>query len=69
MKTDRTKKGDDVEIFPAQLPLDPETIAWLARLHRATGTHPNEIIASMLRDIREDDAQYDDVPPARGTRH
>ena len=61
-------KGDDVEIFPAQLPLDQATIAWLARLHRVTGDHPNEMIASMLRQIREDD-ERENVPPARGTRH
>ena len=40
-----------------ELALDRATIAWLARLMHVTGTHPSEIVASMLRDIRADDEQ------------
>jgi hypothetical protein len=41
------------ETLPIEL--DRETIVWLARLSRVTGSHPAKIIASMLRDIRVDD--------------
>lgn len=50
-----TNDEEDLEVFPAQLPLDGATLRWLARLQRLTGDHPNILIASMLRDIRKDD--------------
>lgn len=58
-------EDEDLELFPAYLPLDRATIAWLARLERLTGTHPNVMIASMLRDIRADD----EAANAANTRH
>ena len=54
-KNQTIEADDDVELVPMLLPLDRETIAWLARLQRATGDHPNAMVASMLRDIRADD--------------
>ena len=48
---------NDLEVVPMELALDRATIAWLARLMHVTGTHPSEIVASMLRDIRADDEQ------------
>ena len=45
----------DLEVVPMELRLDHATIVWLARLMHVTGTHPNEIVSSMLRDIRTDD--------------
>jgi hypothetical protein len=48
---------DEIEIFPVDLPLDPATAKWLARLGRVTQTHPRDMIASMLRDIRIDDEE------------
>jgi hypothetical protein len=50
-----TNDEEDLEVFPAELRLDGATLRWLARLERLTGAHPNQIIASMLRDIRRDD--------------
>jgi len=46
---------DDVEVVPLELPLDLRTIAWLARLTHVTGDRAADIVASMLRAIREDD--------------
>lgn len=63
MKTlpNQIAESEDIEDVPMLLPLDPATIAWLARLHRVTGDHPREIIASMLRQIRVDDeASHDE---------
>jgi len=37
------------------LPLDPATAAWLCAMSLATGDTVGHLIASMLRDIREDD--------------
>ena len=49
------QENEDLEIVPLDVPLDADTIAWLARLVRATGDGPAEIVASMLRMIRIDD--------------
>jgi hypothetical protein len=46
---------ENVEVVPLDLPLDRETVHWLARLSRVTGDHPRRIVASMLHDIRIDD--------------
>jgi hypothetical protein len=48
-------ENEPLEVVPLDVPLDPATIAWLARLVRATGDPPAEIVASMLRMIRIDD--------------
>lgn len=53
--SDLSEADDDAEVVPMELPLDPATIKWLARLHRATGDRPAAIVASMLRAIRIDD--------------
>lgn len=44
---------DEEDVLP--VPLDRETIAWLAELERATGAPARLLVASMLRDIRIDD--------------
>jgi hypothetical protein len=46
---------DEVELVPLDLPLDRETMSWLAQLANITGAAPSSIVASMLRDIRKDD--------------
>ena len=51
----RQRPDKNLEIVPLDVPLDADTIAWLARLVRATGDGPAEIVASMLRMIRIDD--------------
>jgi hypothetical protein len=48
---------EDVEVVPFELPIDRDTIAWLARLSRVTGDAPAALVASMLRMIRLDDEQ------------
>jgi hypothetical protein len=49
----------------AEIPLDRATQAWLARVALATGTSPGMVIASILRDVREDDeAMHPTVRPA-----
>lgn len=45
---------DEVEIVPLALPLDRATVAWLAGLSK-NDIEAAEIIASMLKAIREDD--------------
>ena len=58
---------ETVELVPLDVPLDAATIAWLARLARATGDHPADMVASMLRMIRIDDEA---AHPADGeTKH
>jgi hypothetical protein len=57
----RRKPNEDLEIVPLDVPLDAATIAWLARLSRATGDHPADMVASMLRMIRIDDEAADGV--------
>ena len=49
------KPNESLEIVPLDVPLDADTIAWLARLARATGDRPADMVASMLRMIRIDD--------------
>lgn len=44
----------EVELVPLALPLDRETISWLARLSK-DDVEAAEVVASMLRAIREDD--------------
>ena len=48
---------DDVEIVPIALPLDRGTVAWLCRISHANDAAAAEIIATMLRAIREDDEE------------
>ena len=45
---------EDSEVLP-EICLDSDTVRWLARLHRVTGTHPRVMIASMLRAFRLED--------------
>ena len=49
------QENEATEIVPLDLELDAATIAWLARLSRATGDRPADMVASMLRMIRIDD--------------
>lgn len=44
----------EVELVPLALPLDRETISWLARMSK-DDVEAAEVVASMLRAIREDD--------------
>lgn len=46
---------DDVEIVPLALPLDRATISWLTRLSRGNDATAAEFIASIVREVREDD--------------
>ena len=59
MSQKQENEGPELEIVPLDVPLDADTIAWLARLVRTTGSAPAEIVASMLRDIRIDDEAAD----------
>ena len=43
------------EPIPLVLPLDRNTVAWLAALAHGDDANAAEIVASMLRDIRIDD--------------
>jgi len=60
-------EGENLEIVPLDVPLDADTIAWLARLSRATGDHPADMVGSMLRMIRIDDQAAD--PSDGATKH
>ena len=55
------QENEATEIVPLDLELDAATIAWLARLSRATGDRPADMVASMLRMIRIDDEAADAV--------
>lgn len=46
---------DDVELVRLALPLDRDTISWLAKLARGNDVEAAKIVASMLHDIRVDD--------------
>jgi hypothetical protein len=48
---------DNEEEVALELPLDKATRDWLAHLSVVTGSAPEQIVASMLRDIRIDDEQ------------
>lgn len=45
---------DDVEIVRMDLPLDRDTVSWLARIAR-DDAQAAEMVASMIRLIRQDD--------------
>lgn len=45
---------DEVEVVPLALPLDRKTISWLNRMSK-NDIEAAEVVASMLRAIREDD--------------
>jgi len=49
---ERPYDDDDVDVLP--VPLDRETRRWLAETARATGAHPRQIAASILKDVRID---------------
>lgn len=55
MSKPQTKDEFDVEVVPLALPLDPETCAWLRKISKANDGAAAEIVAEMLRAIREDD--------------
>lgn len=46
---------DDVEIVPLALPLDRDTVSWLMRMTKGDDAQAAEIIASIVRQVREDD--------------
>lgn len=50
---------DDEDIL--EVPLDPATHAWLAKIARMTKQTPADVVASMVRDIRVDDEQTHDT--------
>lgn len=52
---------DETEVVP--IPLDPETIARLARFGRAAGVHPVQAAAALLRDVLIDDEEAHCKPP------
>lgn len=64
-QNDPNTAEDDVEVVPMELPLSRRTIAWLARLHRATGDRPADIVASMLHDIMADDESVAASPSSK----
>ena len=45
----------EVEVVPLALPLDRATVSWLIKLTGGSDTEAAELIASMIRAIREDD--------------
>lgn len=45
----------DIEAIPLVLPLDRATVAWLLQLCHGNDDLAAELIASMIRSIREDD--------------
>lgn len=47
-------QSDDVELVSMDLPLDRETVSWLSRMAR-NDAEAAEMVASMLKMIREDD--------------
>jgi hypothetical protein len=49
------EETDDIEVVPLALPLDRATVAWLLRLSGGNDSEAAEMIASMIRSIREDD--------------
>ena len=73
MSQKQENEAPELEIVPLDVPLDADTIAWLARLVRTTGSAPAEIVASMLRDIRIDDEAADGdafiLPPTSSATH
>ena len=50
-----TEEELDIEVVPLSLPLDRATVSWLLRLARGNDITAAEIVASMIRSIREDD--------------
>lgn len=48
---------EDSEVLP-EVRFDAETIRWLARLSRVTGTHPRIMVASMVRAFRLEDESH-----------
>lgn len=47
-------EDDDTEdVLP--VPLDPESVEWLAMLERETGKPARLLVATMIREIRVDD--------------
>lgn len=52
---------DDVEIVPLALPLDRDTVAWLLRMTNGDDAHAAEIVASIVRQVREDDEEVNRV--------
>jgi hypothetical protein len=53
------------EVLSVDLPLDRATAAWLEELAIATGSEPEVLIASILRDIRVDDDEIERIPRQR----
>ena len=55
MSEPRTRGELEVEVVPLSLPLDRETVAWLLKISKGSDSAAAEIVADMLRAIREDD--------------
>lgn len=49
--------------------LDETTRGRLHRLSQATGTHPFELAAGLLRDMLAEDEQAENLPPVGTTTH
>ena len=60
-------RDDEIEVATVDLALDRATWAWLEKLVAATGAEPEQLIASILHDVRQDDEEAE--APARGRLH
>jgi hypothetical protein len=49
---------DEIEVIPLALPMDRDTVAWLLQLSNGDDAVAAELIASMIRSIREDDEAF-----------
>lgn len=55
MSKPQDKDAFEVEVVPLALPLDRDTVAWLLKMSKGDDSAAAEIVADMLRAIREDD--------------
>jgi hypothetical protein len=54
-------EDDEDSVVLPEIILDRDTVCWLARLERVTGTHPRVLISSMLRAFRLEDEGHNRV--------
>lgn len=55
----KSRQHDDVEVVSLDLPLDRATVSWLSRMAKGSDSQAAEMVASMLKMIREDDESAD----------
>jgi hypothetical protein len=48
---------EEIELVPLALPLDPATVEWLRKISKGNDIEAAEIVASIIRAIREDDEE------------